>query len=222
MSNVYGKDQVAQHLGIVMAGSLQKSRVHKIDIKSNFYTLKGIVESVLATFGFEGTRIKVKENTIDTVHFHPYASACVYLGKDLFGIFGAIHPTMAKKYDVTKDTVMLEANLEVLLTNKASKVRFEGISKYPAVTRDLAFVVKKEVKVGDIVESIKRCGKSIIKNVEVFDIYTGEHVASDSKSIALSIVFQSNEKTLTDKEINDVHEKILAALKKECNAELRG
>lgn len=222
MSNVYGKDQVAQHLGIVMAGSLQKSRVHKIDIKSNFYTLKGIVESVLATFGYEGTRIKIKENTIDTVHFHPYASACVYLGKDLFGIFGAIHPTMAKKYDVTKDTVMLEANLEVLLTNKASKVKFEGISKYPAVTRDLAFVVKKEVCVGDIVDAIKRCGKSIIKNVEVFDIYTGEHVASDSKSIALSIVFQSNEKTLTDKEINDVHEKILAALKKECNAELRG
>ena len=222
ISKVYGVGQDEQHLGVVMTGSAQKSRVHKIDIKANFYTLKGIVETILSKFGFEGTRIRIVENTLDTTHFHPYASACVYLGKDLFGIFGAIHPNMAKKYDVTNDTVMLEANLEVLLKNKASKVKFEGISKYPAVTRDLAFVVKKEVKVGDIVDQIKRQGKSIIKNVEVFDIYTGEHVASDSKSIALSIVFQSNEKTLTDQEINDVHEKILAALKKTCNAELRG
>ncbi|MGN1343593.1 MAG: phenylalanine--tRNA ligase subunit beta, partial [Traorella sp.] len=221
MSKVYGVHQEQQHLGIVMNGSLQKSRVHKIDIKADFYVLKGIVETILSKFGFEGTRIKFKENTTDIVRFHPYASAEVYLGKELFAIFGIIHPTMAKKYDVTKDTMILEANLEVLLSNKASKVKFEGISKYPSVTRDLAFVVKKDVKVGDIVDQIKRCGK-IIKSVEVFDIYTGEHVASDSKSIALSVVFQSNDKTLTDQEINDVFEKILVTLKKGCNAELRG
>ena len=129
---------------------------------------------------------------------------------------------MAKKYDVSSDCVMMEANLEVLLNNKASKIKFEGISKYPSVTRDLALVVKKEIKAGDIVETIKRCDRSIVKNVEVFDVYTGEHVASDCKSIALSILFQSKEKTLTDQEINDVHQKILDALKKEYDAELRG
>ena len=222
ISNIYGVDQVEEHLGIVMAGAMQKSRWQKIELKANFYALKGMIETLLSNFGFEGSRVKVKENSLDTVHFHPYASGAVYIGKDLFGIFGVIHPAMAKKYDVSKDCVMLEANLEVLLKNKASKVKFEGISKYPSVSRDLAFVVKKEVQVGDIVETIKRCSKAIIKNVEVFDIYTGEHVAEDSKSIALSILFQSNDKTLTDQEINDVHNKILDALKKECNAELRG
>lgn len=222
ISNVYGKDQVNQHLSMVLSGSAQKNRWQKIDLKSDFYLLKGLILTLLADFGFEGTRIKIVENNLDTLHFHPYASALVYIGKDLFGIFGKIHPAMAKKYDVTNDTVMLEANLEVLLTNKASRIQFEEISKYPVITRDLAFVVKKEVRVGDIVNAIKKCSKSIIRSVEVFDVYTGEHVAEDSKSIALSILFQSKEKTLTDQEINELHHKILEVLKKEWNAELRG
>lgn len=222
LSNVYGKDQVQEHLAMIMSGSLEKSRWQKIDIKASFYTLKGQLEVLLSEFGFEGKRIKIKENDLDTVHFHPYASALVYIGKDLFGIFGAIHPALAKKYDVSKDTVMLEANLEVLLNNKASKIKYEEISKYPAVTRDLAFVVKKDLPVGAIIEQIQRCGKGIIQNIEVFDVYTGEHVAEDSKSIALSILFQSNKETLKDEQINEVHNKILETLKKECNAELRG
>lgn len=222
ISNVYGQDQVQQHLSMVMSGSTQKNRWQGIDQKADFYALKGMIEALLTDFGFEGTRVKIKENNLDTTHFHPYASALVYIGKDLFGIFGNIHPVMAKKYDVSKDVVMLEANLEVLLSNKASRVKYQEISKYPAVTRDLAFVVKRDVKVGDIVEAIKKCSKSMIQNVEVFDVYTGEHIASDSKSIALSITFQSKEQTLTDQQINDVHNKILEVLKKECNAELRG
>lgn len=221
LSNVYGQDTVEEHLGLVMSGSLQKNRWMKIDIKANFYTLKGMIETLLSSFGFEKTRIKIKENDLDTVHYHPYASALVYIGKELFGIFGVVHPIMAKKYDVSSDSVMAECNLEVLLKNKASKVKFEGISKYPSVSRDLALVVKKDINVGVITDTIRKCSK-FIKNVEVFDVYTGEHVAEDSKSIALSILFQSSEKTLTDQEINDVHQKILDALKKECNAQLRG
>lgn len=222
LSHIYSENKNEEHLGIVMSGAMQKSRWQKIELKADFYALKGLAETLLSDFGFEGSRVKIKENDLDTTHFHPYASALIYIGKELFGILGVIHPMMAKKYDVSSDCVMMEANLEVLLNNKASKIKFEGISKYPSVTRDLALVVKKEIKAGDIVETIKRCDRAIVKNVEVFDVYTGEHVASDCKSIALSILFQSKEKTLTDQEINDVHQKILDALKKEYDAELRG
>ena len=129
---------------------------------------------------------------------------------------------MAKDFDVPKELVMFEGKLDVLLNNKPSKVKYTPISKYPAVTRDLAFVVKEDVKVADIVEAIRKCGRQIIKGIEVFDVYTGEHVEKGFKSIALSINFQSDEKTLTDGEINSVHEKILAALKAELDAILRG
>ncbi|MEG0470389.1 MAG: phenylalanine--tRNA ligase subunit beta, partial [Longicatena sp.] len=90
---------------------------------------------------------------------------------------------------------------------------------------DLAFVVKEDVKVANIINSIKKNGKlgkeNIIQNVEVFDVYTGEHVEKGNKSIALSITFQSFEKTLKDTEINSIHELILETLKKDVQAELR-
>ncbi|MFR6489575.1 MAG: phenylalanine--tRNA ligase subunit beta, partial [Clostridium sp.] len=119
----------------------------------------------------------------------------------------------------------LEINLEVLLRNKPQKVKFSEVSKYPSISRDLAFVVKDEVKVGDIITSIKKNGKlhkeNIIQNVEVFDVYTGEHVEKGSKSIALRIVFQSAERTLKDADINEIHNKILETLEKDLHAQLR-
>ena len=101
-------------------------------------------------------------------------------------------------------------------------MKYVPVSKYPSVTRDLAFVVNKEVPVAKIKELIRKAGKQIIRQVDVFDVYTGEHVDADSKSIALSIVFQSSEATLTDAQINEIHDKIIASLEKEVGAKLRG
>lgn len=219
ISNVYSNDEVEERLAITLSGSLQKSRWMKHDVKADFYTMKGLVQSILETLGYNTTRVMFKENDVDTKHFHPYQSACVYIGRDLLGVIGKIHPVMAKEYDVD-EVVMAELKLDVILNNKASKVKFEPISKFPSVTRDLAFVVKEDVKVADIIKSIKKNAK-VIRDVEVFDIYTGEHVEAGYKSIALSVVFQSNEKTLQDAEINEIHEKILATLEKELDAKLR-
>ena len=89
-----------------MSGAMQKSRWQKIELKADFYALKGLAETLLSDFGFEGSRVKIKENDLDTTHFHPYASALIYIGKELFGILGVIHPMMAKKYDVSKLELM--------------------------------------------------------------------------------------------------------------------
>ena len=91
--------------------------------------------------------------------------------------------------------------------NKASKVKFNEVSKYPSVTRDFAFVVKEDVMVADIISSIKKNSRlnkeNIIQQVEVFDVYTGEHVEKGYKSIALSVTFQSFERTLKEMCIRD-------------------
>ena len=225
ISNVYGPQYVEERIAIAASGSLQKNRWQKFSIDVDFYTIKGLAEAMLEALGFNASRIRVCENNLDKKHFHPYRSAELYLGKELLGIFGEIHPAMAKEYNVA-DTYGLEMNLEVLLKNKASKVKFVEVSKYPSVSRDLALVVKDEVKVADIINSIRKNGKlgkeNIIQNVEVFDVYTGEHVEAGYKSIALSVTFQSNERTLKDKEINEIFNAILETLKKDVNAELRG
>lgn len=224
ISNVYSQECMQERLAVVLSGALQKTRWQKYEAKADFYTLKGLVQTLLETLGYQEGRVSFRVNDRDTKHFHPYQSAAVYIGKDLFGIFGRIHPAMAKRYDV-KDVVMGEFDLEVILTNPAGKVKYTPISKFPSVARDLAFVVQSDVPVEDIIRSIKKCGKlgkeNIIRQVEVFDVYAGEHVESGKKSIALSITFQSNEKTLNDQDINQIHEKVLAALKQELHAELR-
>ncbi len=221
ISNVYSQEVVEERLAIVASGALQKSRWQKMEIKVDFYTIKGLLQTMLSQLGFVEARVSFKENDQDVEHFHPYQSACVYIGKELFGIMGKIHPNMAKKYDVPMDTFMCEVNLEILLNAKAGKVKYQPISKFPQVSRDLAFVVKQEVKVEDIVKAIRKHGKDIIQGVEVFDVYEGEHVEAGYKSIALSIIFQSSQRTLKDEEINEVHEKILTTLKNEVDAQLR-
>ena len=224
ISNVYGKGHVEERLAVAASGALQENRWQNYRVEVDFYTMKGLVEALLDSIGYHGSRVVCKENHTDTKHFHPYRSAEVYLGRELLGLIGQIHPKMAQDYDIA-ETVALEINLEVLLRNKPQKVKFSEVSKYPSISRDLAFVVKDEVKVGDIITSIKKNGKlhkeNIIQNVEVFDVYTGEHVEKGSKSIALRIVFQSAERTLKDADINEIHNKILETLEKDLHAQLR-
>lgn len=224
VSNVYGVGHVEERLCIAASGSLQKNRWQNFSVDVDFYTMKGLIESLLDSIGFGENRVVFKENTSDTLNFHPYRSAEVYLGKELLGIIGQIHPSMAKQYGI-QETVALEINLEVLLSNKASKVKFTEVSKYPSVTRDLALLVEDVCKVGDIVNCIKKNGKlnkeNIIQNVEVFDVYTGEHVEKGYKSIALTMTFQSYERTLKDEEINTIFNTVLEALQKDVNAQLR-
>lgn len=221
ISNVYAGDDSEERLAIALNGNLQESRWQNFAIVSSFYTMKGLIQAVLEKLGYNSTRVIFKENGSDKRHFHPYRSAEVYIGKDLLGVFGAIHPNMAKQYGVSDNCIIAELNLEVIINNKTSKTKYEEISRYPAISRDLALVVKENVKVGDIIRTIVKCGRKIITDVEVFDVYTGEHVADGYKSIAISVTFQSKERTLKDEEINSVYEKILIALKKEHDAELR-
>lgn len=224
ISNTYSKDDVKEHLAIVVSGATMKNRWQKFELKQDFYSMKGLIYALLEAFGFNESRLTIKENTMDTTHFHPYRSAQLYLGKELVAIFGQIHPNMAKAYDV-EESYGCELNLEVLLNAKASKVKYTEVSKYPAMSRDLAFVVKEDIQVASIIKSIKKNSKigkeNVIQNVEVFDVYTGEHVEAGSKSIALSIVFQSFERTLKDVEVNELFNKIIETLEKDVDAQLR-
>lgn len=224
ISDVTSKEKTEEHLAIVLSGTLEATKWMGYEKKADFYALKGLIEEMLERSGINANRITFKKNTSDTVHFHPGRSAEIWIGKDLVGIMGEIHPLYGKKTGV-KDAVMAELNLSALLKMKKSKIRFVPVSKYPAVSRDLAFVVKKDVPASRIVDVILRSGKlnkeSIVRSVEVFDVYEGEHVAEDEKSIALNMTFQSDKQTLTDTQITEVFNTIIDAIQKQCNAVLR-
>lgn len=224
ISELTSTQGVIEHLAIVLTGAMNETRWLKTSTPADFYTLKGLVETILERSGISENRLFFKPNQKDTTHFHPGRSAEVYIGKDLIGLMGEIHPLYANEVGL-KHAVMAELDLDQILDTKKSKIRFTPVSKYPAVYRDLAFVVEKDLPASKIVEVIKRSGKlgkeSIVKNVDVFDVYQGEHVGEHEKSIALTMTFQSDVQTLDDKTITTIFNSIIDAIVNQCKATLR-
>lgn len=224
ISELTSREGVREHLAIVLSGPMNETRWLKDSTPADFYTLKGLIEEILERLGIQESRLYFKENKKDNEHFHPGRSAEIYIGKDLIGLMGEIHPAYGARIGVKK-AVMAEIDLDKILNTKKSKVRFTPVSKYPAVVRDLAFVVSKDLPASRIVDVIKRSGKldkeSIVRGVDVFDVYEGEHVGENEKSVALTMTFQSDRQTLDEEKINKVFNQIIEAIVSQCKATLR-
>ena len=144
-----------------------------------------------------------------------------FVGKEYIGSFGEIHPDVLENFDLNKKTVLVaEFNIDLIKKYINKPFVYEGIVKYPAVPRDLALVMNENILVGDVLKTIEKIDKKVEK-VELFDIYQGIGVEPDKKSVAISILLRDNTKTLEEKEINDIVDKILAKMKKDYMAELR-
>lgn len=224
ISELSSESGVKEHLAMVLTGALEETKWLKDRVPADFYTIKGLLEEMLERLGINASRLFFKPNKKDTLHFHPGRSAEVYIGKDLIGIIGEIHPTYGSQVGI-KQGVMGEIDLDKVLATKKSKVKFIPISKYPAVVRDLAFVMDKSLPASRIIDVIKRSGKlkkeAVVKHVDVFDVYEGEHVGENEKSIALTMTFQSDKQTLNEDEINQVFNAIIEAITSQCHATLR-
>lgn len=134
----------------------------------------------------------------------------------LLVIFGRLHP------NVSKDKVFVfEINLSKLLSKKVGKMKFKEISKFPNVKKDVAFIVDKNITSKEIEMVIKKASGSALTNIEVFDVYTGENVGENEKSIAYSLTFNDTKRTLTEEEVMESFKKIIENVEKKCNARLR-
>jgi phenylalanyl-tRNA synthetase beta chain len=213
LSQVYGKAGSQWRLCIALQGELLGNPWSKQGIKGDFYACKGLLESVFAQLGFEGSRLRLIRNELDHKNFHPYRSAVLYLGKEVLAVFGDIHPNLAKVRGV-KNVVMAEVMLDVLMNNSAAKIKFAPINKYPKVVRDIALIADVRLEVEHLVAAINRAGKPLVQSVEVFDIFTSDELGLDKKSVALTISYQAKDHTLTEEEVSMVHGKILENLAK--------
>lgn len=220
ISKVYATGVEEERLAIVLDGNLMEDKLRHIQVKGDFYAMKGIILNWLQRLGFVGSRIKIEENKMDVEHFHPYRSAVISLGNKKLGVFGELHPDYAKKFDL-KNVTYAELTLNPVFEAKAGRIKFTELPKFPAVTRDLALVVDKTVTAAELTKAITTAGvKDILSGVEVFDVYEGEHVAEGKKSVALKLTYQADH-TLKDEEITTAHDKILDNLSKRVHAELR-
>ena len=180
----------------------------------DFYVIKGVMEELLDHLGFEN-RYALKVEDIPS-ELHPGQSASIYVDNKKAGIIGKIHPNIAKE-----NIYVMEINLEMLSNMNHPGMKYKEISKFPNVVKDVAFVVKKQTKAEDIEKVIRKAGGKILKEIEVFDVYTGENVGNDEKSIAYKLIFNHPEKTLSDDEVTEVFHKIMDKVTVECDAVVR-
>ena len=204
-------------VGIILAGENDKTLWNPKPVHYDFYDLKGIVEEIFSKLKFQSFSIKRSVQT----EFHPGRSADVFVGKEYIGSFGEIHPDVLENFGLNKKTILVaEFNIELIKKYINKPFVYQGIVKYPAVPRDLALVMNENILVGDVLKTIEKIDKKVEK-VELFDIYQGIGVEPGKKSVAISILLRDDSKTLEEKEINDIIDKILAKMKKDYMAELR-
>lgn len=126
-----------------------------------------------------------------------------------------------EKFGLEKESILVaELNIDLIKKYTGKKVSYKGISKFPAVPRDLALVIDEQILVGDVIKTLEKVSP-LIEKVELFDVYQGIGLGLGKKSIAISIVIRDKNKTLVEEEINGVVSKILEKVKKDYNAELR-
>jgi len=172
----------------------------------DFYIIKGIAEELLDYLGYANRYSFVINDSIPET-FHPGQGAAIVVNNDIVGFIGRVHPIKAKEA-----VYVMEINLDKLLSKKTGKMKYKEISKYPSVKKDLAVVVDKQVTSADIASVIKKAAGSLLIASKVFDVYTG--LEGNKKSIAYSLEFGANDRTLTDEEINKILEKIITSLEK--------
>ena len=218
VSDVFSEDKRHSHLAVILSGN-DLRRSHLQGEAYSFYHMKGLVDGLLKLFGIDEKRYSYIRASVEELH--PGKSAVVKVDGKVLATFGELHPVTLKKYDLNTNVIVLEMDLDVLFAVRTSMKKMEDVSKFPSVKRDFAIILKDEVSAGEVIQEIKKVNRELIKAVDIFDVYRGEHISKGHYSLALSVTISSMEKTLTDVEIAAVQDAIINALALKFNAELR-
>ena len=202
----------SQHLSIGIYGG-----------DDDFFTMKGMINALLDRFGLRSVKYAAERE--DSM-FHPGRCATLRItGKDgaekKLGVMGEIHPDVLERFSFDARPIVAELDFDMICENADTEVHYQKPPKYPSTQRDIAMVVDAELEVGAIIDEIRKNDDSILEDVKLFDIYRGMPIPPDKKSCAFSLTYRSDEKTLTDAEVDEVQQKILADLKEKFSAVLR-
>ncbi|MGI6777248.1 MAG: phenylalanine--tRNA ligase subunit beta [Acetivibrionales bacterium] len=186
--------------------------------KTDFYHLKGVVEELLDRLGIIDYEFLPEKNNPS---FHPGRTAKVIVGDIEIGVIGEIHPELVQEFECPERTYVGVIEVKPLVENASLLSEYKPLPKFPAVTRDIAMLVRDEIMVKQIQDIIKQNSGSILEEIELFDVYKGKQVPEGMKSVAYSIRFRALDRTLRDEEVNKVMDKIIKDLKEKLDVQLR-
>ncbi len=184
----------------------------------DFFSIKGIVCNLFERLGIEKYDFEPEKNHLT---FHPGRCATIGFGNHILGTIGEVHPDVLERYGIDGRAYIADIDFNILLQITSLEKTYRQLPKYPAISRDIAIVVKEEVYAKKIRDIIRENGGKLLENLELFDVYKGKQIPDGYKSMAYGLRFRAEDRTLTDEEVNKIYDKILDELKKQVNAELR-
>ena len=214
IAKTYDKNFIEDHkIAILMKGNYISNQVNAINLKVDFYLIKGVIENLLKYLGFKNrysfTKIEVKE-------LHPGVSASILIDRKPIGIIGKVHPLL-----YSDEIYVAELSLTKLYELSVKPLKYKESSKYPEIQKDVAFIVDKNIDNNTLVEAIKKAGGRLLVDINIFDIYTGDNIDSDKKSMAYSLTFSDPTRTLNDSEVMEVFNHIITDVCSKLNAKIR-
>lgn len=205
-------------LSLFISGNKSIASWNTAECRSDFFTIKGYGEMILTRLGLSPDDLLVNETNQDIFR---EGLDYLYNGKHLLSI-GAISRKLLKAFDIEQEVFHAVFSWEnILKALKNQTTTFRPLPKFPAVKRDLALLLDKQVTFKEVKEIARRTEKSLLKNISLFDVYEGEKLGAGKKSYAVSFILQDDEKTLTDKQIDKIMNKLIGAYKHLLGAEIR-
>jgi phenylalanyl-tRNA synthetase beta chain len=204
-----------KHLTLFVTGNRNSESWTTTEKPSDFFLFKGFVDSVLNRLGICKTQNKPAESD---VFAEGIAVAC---GNDILLEFGTIKKSILKHFDIKQEVLFADFNWNLILKLISNKIKFNDIPKYPEVRRDLALLIDNSVTFDSIYDIACKTEKSLLKDINLFDVYQGKNLPEGKKSYAVSFTLQDNTKTLTDEQIDKIMNKLQKNLESEVGASLR-
>ncbi|MGX7776951.1 phenylalanine--tRNA ligase subunit beta [Streptococcus pluranimalium] len=202
--------------GMTLSGLVAEKDFQTTAVPVDFFYAKGIVEMIFAQLNLDVTYIAEK----DMANMHPGRTASIILNGAKVGFVGQVHPQTAKDFDIP-ETYVAELNLSAIEVALTDDLIFSDITKYPAVSRDIALLLNQETSHQEIVDAIENAGVKRLTAIKLFDVYAGNNIESGKKSMAYSLTFQNPNDNLTDEEVAKYMEKITKSLSEKLGAEIR-
>lgn len=197
---------------VLMKGNYIANNFNGVSVKTDYYLIKGILENLL---DYMGLKNRYSYETKQIPNMHPYMSAVIKLDREEIGIIGRIHPTIKKD-----DIYIFEISLNKLMKT-IKPIKFKEAPIYPTIVKDLAFVTDKNTTSLEIETIIKKSGGRLLTDISVFDVYTGEKLNDNEKSIAYSLTFNDPSRTLTEEEVMEIFNRIITDVEKSGKGKLR-
>ena len=216
IGRVFLHDQEVDMIGGLCYGLASPQQWGVQERNIDFFDIKGDLFSLLDLTG-KSDQFEIRAQPLEGLH--PGCCAGIYLNQQRCGSIGQIHPVIFNEINDEDKVFVFELELEVLAHRSLN--RYDPISRFPPLIRDISIVVATETPVAEISNEIDRCDQENLENITLFDVYCGKGIGSDSKSVAYRLTFRSNKQTLTDEEVNSSLQTILGALNEKFGAQLR-